>query len=193
MFEALVPEPLSVAANTLLASDDFNSCADDGPPNSSLWETVGSPWYCKSSRLRGEVANGAAWVGDQPASNAEVSSLVQLNTNANNSGVIARLSAGAYYKARLDEVNDRVVIERIDQWGTVELAAASYSIAINTSYTLTLRTIGWNPVQLEAYIGSTLVTYGFDESSRRLWEGSSGLFSATSSRTQFDNFTLTSK
>jgi hypothetical protein len=183
------PEPLpDPTADTVLASEDFSSCADFDPPSSSLWETSGT-WYCRTQRLRGESADGIALMPGISANNAKMRARVQPSASAaDNSGVMVRVGSGAYYAARLDVTNQKVVLDKVTPSGTERLDEVPYTIAVETSYRLELSAIGWNPVELEVSVESVSQMIDYDEDSTTQLHGPSvGLISGTNNRTQYDD------
>jgi hypothetical protein len=182
------PEPIEgPSSGTILASDDFSSCADDAGPSSSLWETSGT-WYCRAQRLRGETATGLALLPGLSATNAKMRSRVQPTAStADRSGVVVRAGNGSYYAARLNFTSQTVVLDRVDSQGTTTLASVPYSLSVGPSYRVELTSYGWNPVRLTVAIEGVNQFTVDDESADRLQGATVGLLSGTSVRTAFDD------
>lgn len=183
--------PIETVADTLLLQEDFSTCVDDDPPDPTLWSVEGD-YYCRSERLRGESEEDLALLHGVDAFNAEIRARVRLNTNANNSGVVARAGSGSYYVARLDEAN-QVRLERVDASGSTLLAGYSTTIDPDISYRLELRAVGWLPVELDVYLEQAHLISYTDDSPRRLTSGHFGLLSGSSGRTQLDDVYVTAK
>jgi hypothetical protein len=117
-------------------------------------------------------------------------SRVQLTGVANGSGVVVRASGGSFYLARI-LTSGAIEIDRVNGTTITRLATASTPVAAGSWYTVGLTVSGTGPVQLSATLnGKTLVTA--TDSSAPLASGAAGLYSGTTARTQFSDFTITS-
>lgn len=200
-FHVDVLQSSSVPSGKVLVADDFNGCADDSPPDSTVWvvnATDLSKVYCRAQRIRMEEADAGIYGIHSALADGEVQSLVQLNGvggNATKSGVVFRRVGDDFYVARLrfDTNPTRIEVVRVNGGSEITLGTYDTAISLNTSYVVKLVVTGSASVSIEVSLGGSLVLSLSDTSSARLRAGYAGILSGTSARTQYDNVVVTSR
>lgn len=174
------PPPDSVDITFRDEFDDCTSNVDLGPN----WDISGT-WYCRDRRARGESTLGFALARTPDLGLTEVQARVQLNGSAG-SGVVARVSDGSYYAARIF-LGGRVELVRVTPQGTTVLGTSALPIVANTSYGVLLRVLDDAELVEVVVEGQTRIS---TSDPNPLPPGRAGLLSGTGPRSQYDGFFL---
>jgi outer membrane protein assembly factor BamB len=182
-------QAMTSASSPVSFSDPFSECTSTTNlgPN---WNISGT-WYCKSSKARGESANGVALALTSAVANTTVSVRAQLTSSTSAGGLVARAAGGSYYGARMLPTG-HIQAFRVDGAQVTVLGDSAQTIAIGTSYPLKLVVSGSSPAQLTVSFNGTQVLSVPDASAASLASGQAGLYNEYNARTMYDTFSLSS-
>lgn len=174
------------ASAAALVSDDF----EDG--NAAGWTTTGGTWIVnqeetKVLRQSSFAVNALARIGQLAWSDYIITAQVKpesFNGLPGFAGVVSRASSTSTYYALVIRADNTAALTRTIGGTTVTLAAIRFSVSLDTTYTLTLRTSGHT---LTGWVDgrSLSASDGF------LFQGPAGL-TTTWSVASFDNVVIAS-
>jgi chitodextrinase len=171
-------------------SDNFDACtssSDLGPK----WTTAGI-WYCRAGKARGESGPTVAIANTAAIANTDVTARIQLTSTKGNAGLAARIASGSYYAASM-LASGSVQVVRVNGSTTTVLGEVKTTIKIEpNSQRLRMKVTGTTTVQIDVWLDSKAILTVQDTTAQRLQSGQSGLYSATSTRTQYDDFSVVS-
>jgi len=169
-------------------ADSFDAC-NSGSGLGPDWTTTGR-WYCTAGRARGEQADGVALHRARPGLAQAVQARVQLTTTSTNSGVVARYGDGRGYLARLVRGYG---VELVRREGTSEQLLGRTAVAFDPapSHKLLLTVTADSAPRLTVTMNGTLRITTTDTTANPPSGAASGLWSGTTARTQYDDFSVT--